>query len=152
MAIERLLLPLDHSIETKNEDLFATAVDIAEPTDATVYMAYLLSDDEYSEVLDKMNINSTSGTLPPDKIATLSTEIQTQINYFDDHDISYEVRGIAGGDPTDQVVRKVDELNIDLVLIEGEPRSPTGKAVFGDRAQSVLLQSPCPVVYVRQNL
>ena len=39
----------------------------------------------------------------------------------------------------------------DLVIVGGRRRSPTGKAVFGSTAQEVMLEAPCPVMFVRSD-
>ncbi|PSP66736.1 universal stress protein, partial [Halobacteriales archaeon QH_6_68_27] len=41
------------------------------------------------------------------------------------------------------------ETDADLVVVGGRKRSPAGKAVFGSTAQEVMLESPCPVTFVR---
>jgi Universal stress protein family. len=45
-------------------------------------------------------------------------------------------------------VEMADRLGVDRVVVGGERRSPAGKAVFGSDAQTILLDSTCPVVYV----
>jgi nucleotide-binding universal stress UspA family protein len=47
------------------------------------------------------------------------------------------------------VVALAEELDADLVIVGGRTRSPAGKAVFGSTAQEILLESPCPVTFVR---
>jgi len=60
-----------------------------------------------------------------------------------------EVAGIGRvGDPVEQTLAVVEETDPRYLVIGGRRRSPTGKAVFGDRTQSVLLGSPVPVLTV----
>ncbi|WP_114579355.1 universal stress protein [Saliphagus sp. LR7] len=55
------------------------------------------------------------------------------------------------GDPAAEIVRYADEVEARYVVIAGEKRSPTGKALFGSVGQSVLLQSRMPVINVPTN-
>jgi nucleotide-binding universal stress UspA family protein len=45
----------------------------------------------------------------------------------------------ALGDTATEVVDVAEEFGVDHVFIRGEQRSPAGKAIFGDLAQSVIL-------------
>lgn len=55
------------------------------------------------------------------------------------------------GDPATEIIRYADEIEARYVVIAGEKRSPTGKAIFGSVGQSVLLQSRTPVINVPIN-
>ena len=46
------------------------------------------------------------------------------------------------------IVDLATDIDADLVVIGGRQRSPTGKALFGSVTQSVVLDSPVPVVVV----
>jgi nucleotide-binding universal stress UspA family protein len=150
--MDRVLIAHDPSSEHWNNTLFTTARDIAEPADATVYVLHLFSDEEYDEVQEEMKLDSGFGGPTPDDLAERVEEIQSEIELFDRQGIDYELRGVSGGEPVTQILQKIEELEIDLILVSGEHRSPTGKAVFGDLAQQVLLQAQVPVVYIRQDL
>lgn len=52
------------------------------------------------------------------------------------------------GEPTAEIIRYADGVDARYILIGGQKRSPTGKALFGSVGQSVLLQSPRPVLNV----
>jgi len=54
------------------------------------------------------------------------------------------------GDPVDEIVRIAREIDADTIAIAGRNRSPTGKALFGSVAQSVILDSDRPVTVLRQ--
>lgn len=65
-------------------------------------------------------------------------------------DVKYQTTGIVA-DPNDcapQIVDLATELDCDHVFIAGRQRSPTGKAMFGDTAQRVILNFPHPVTIV----
>lgn len=57
---------------------------------------------------------------------------------LDGIDVEYEAVGRIG-DERDQILDAATELDCDHVFLAGRKRSPTGKALFGDRTQSVIL-------------
>lgn len=52
------------------------------------------------------------------------------------------------GEPATEIVQYADEIEARYVVIAGEKRSPTGKALFGSVGQTVLLQAHTPVLHV----
>ncbi|MFC6907201.1 universal stress protein [Halalkalicoccus tibetensis] len=49
------------------------------------------------------------------------------------------------GDIPDIILTEANKRNCDHIFVTGEKRSPTGKAVFGDTAQSIILNFEGPV-------
>ncbi|MBV0926105.1 universal stress protein [Halomicroarcula limicola] len=150
MALERILLSVGPDDWDSLDGLVDAAADIAEPAGATVYVLYVFPRDEYDDLLDQMGVDQTSGGLSPDEVAERHDSVRVPADRFEDRGIDFEIRGVAGGQPSDQVVRKVDEFDADVVVVSGTKRSPAGKAMFGDHAQQVLLNAPVPVLYVKQ--
>lgn len=56
-----------------------------------------------------------------------------------------EARGRVGN-PTEEILAEAASLEPRFLVISGRRRSPTGKAVFGNTAQQILLNAECPVV------
>lgn len=52
------------------------------------------------------------------------------------------------GRPVDEILAVADESDARHLVIAGRRRSPTGKALFGDVTQSVLLNADCPVTTI----
>lgn len=52
------------------------------------------------------------------------------------------------GDPVDTILDEARRIDADYVVIGGRKRTPVGKAVFGSKTQSILLQTDLPVVTV----
>lgn len=59
-------------------------------------------------------------------------------------DVEYEVLGVVGKIPND-ILTVAEKRGCDHIFVAGRKRSPTGKAVFGDTAQSVILNFDGPV-------
>ena len=52
------------------------------------------------------------------------------------------------GEPVEEVLDEADRRAADYLVIGGRKRSPTGKALFGSKTQSILLTAERPVVAV----
>jgi nucleotide-binding universal stress UspA family protein len=63
--------------------------------------------------------------------------------------LAFEVRGVRGADPADDIVTAAAELRADLVVIGLRRRSPVGKLLLGSHAQRILLDAHCPVLAVK---
>jgi nucleotide-binding universal stress UspA family protein len=55
------------------------------------------------------------------------------------------------GEPAGRVTATVKEFDCDHIFILGRKRSPTGKAIFGDKTQSILLESDVPVTVIMRD-
>lgn len=61
--------------------------------------------------------------------------------------IDYTADG-AFGDKAEQILSVADDQDVTHIFLIGRRRSPTGKAIFGDTAQDVLLNADVPVTLV----
>lgn len=52
------------------------------------------------------------------------------------------------GDPATEILSVAQEIDADGIVLSGRHRTPTGKALFGNTTQSVLLQAERPVITV----
>ncbi|WP_394743123.1 universal stress protein [Natronococcus roseus] len=142
MAIDTILVALKPSDDY--DSLTDAVTDVAGPTEATVVLGVGHPKDDYKAASEDFGENTT-----PDELATRSDSIQTFTTRFEKEGIDYEIRG-GVGDTGETFVSLADATDADLLYVQGEDRSPTGKALFGDTAQSVLLNAPCPVTFVRR--
>jgi nucleotide-binding universal stress UspA family protein len=146
MALETVLLAVGDERDRVSK-LANTAVDIAGPAGATVEIAHVFTREEYRSVREKLDIDPDSEQTPH-SVARRHTSTRELGEAFDGADVEYDINGRIG-DHGDEIVDLAEELDADLVIVGGRKRSPTGKAVFGSTAQEVLLESPCPVAFVR---
>ncbi|WP_135302812.1 universal stress protein [Haloarcula amylovorans] len=147
MALERILLAVGPNDKDRIDELAATVTDIAGPTGASVVIAHVFTDDEYENVVDRLEFASVSEA-DPNEVADRHTTVRELEDRFNDAGIDYSVRG-AVGNHGQQIVDLAEDESADLVVVGGRKRSPTGKAVFGSTAQEVMLNAPCPVTFVR---
>lgn len=55
------------------------------------------------------------------------------------------------GEPAEEIIDFVDEIDADHVVMAGRSRTPVGKIIFGSVAQQVLLHAPVPVTLAPSN-
>jgi nucleotide-binding universal stress UspA family protein len=151
MGLETVLLAVGHSDEERIDPLGATAVDIAGPAGATVALAHVFTKSEYEETRSKLDFDASS-EVTPDAVAKRYVTIRELGDTMSAADVEYTWHGRLSDDEASRgevVVDLAEELDADLVVVGGRKRSPAGKAVFGSTAQEIMLESPCPVTFVR---
>lgn len=55
---------------------------------------------------------------------------------------------VVFGDPVSEILRAARDHDVEAVVIEVKNRSRLGKLLMGSKAQSIILQSHCPVICV----
>jgi nucleotide-binding universal stress UspA family protein len=76
--------------------------------------------------------------------------LQQVAEAFDSAGIEYEIRG-AIGDPVDQLMLMVEEVDADIVVVSARDWPDIRQAVFSSTAQQILRSAPCPVLSVRES-
>lgn len=147
-GIETILLAVDTADEERAERLAEETIDVAGPTDAEVVLLHVFTDDEFEDVRAKLDVDAESEASTPDAVATRHTTTRTISKALSAADVPHTIRG-AVGDHADEIVDAAEAIDADRVVVGGRNRSPTGKAVFGSVAQEVILTSPSPVTFVR---
>ena len=149
MAIETVLLAVGPGDEDRADQLSSAVADVAGPAGATVVLAHVFTDDEFDEVVDRLDYDPT-GQPNPDEVAARHATIRSLADDLDEGDVGYAIRG-AVGEHGETIVDLAEAVSADSVFVGGRKRSPTGKAVFGSTAQEVMLSAPCPVTFVRMD-
>ncbi|KAB1197361.1 MULTISPECIES: universal stress protein [Haloferax] len=148
MAIETIVLAVGAGDTERVDRLVEETIDVAGPTGATVVVSHVFTKEEYNEALDNLEFDVTAEEVSGDDVARRHSTVRKVAEKLEDADITYEVRGPVG-DHVDKLVELAKEVDADRLLVGGRKRSPAGKAVFGSLAQAVMLESPCPVTFVR---
>ncbi len=120
-------------------------VDVAGPTDASVILARAYDEEKFEDRTAELEFESQPSA---DEVARRSQSVRDIKTILQDENIEHEVRGVVG-EEGDTFVDLAETVSADLLYIQGKSRTPTGKALFGSTAQTVLLNAPCPVTFVR---
>lgn len=141
--MDRALVVVDG--EEVNQRLLTRAGTLAAGVGATLFVVGVIDADEYeSEVQRKANRGTEPSTLDEvTEVARRSAE-DAATAVLDDLDVEYETVGLVGDLP-DDLIAEAHDRDCDHVFVAGRRRSPTGKVIFGDLAQSVILNFDGPV-------
>lgn len=127
--------------------LLAEAGSITAAVGAELIVLNVVNKDEYTDAVQR---SATKGERTK-AVDELAEEAERNAVEFADStladegiDAEYEAVGLVGNLP-DAIVNEADERDCDHVFVVGRRRSPTGKVVFGDVAQSVVLNFDGPV-------
>jgi len=144
MAVETLLVAIGPKDHDRVERLAEETVDIAGPTGADVVLAHALTEDGYDEARSNLHFDDAT----PGQVATHNATIRDLEDVLEAAGVDYTIRG-GVGDPGETMVELAESADADMVVVGGRGRSPAGKALFGSVAQSIMLDAPCPTLYVR---
>lgn len=113
-------------------------------TDTELVVCRFIGRDQYQS--DTRN-DARDGKQTP-TIDMIEAEAATEAEAVADHafgdDLTVRTIGAAGELPK-KIIEVADDEDCEHVFVSGRKRSPTGKALFGDIAQSVLLRFDGPV-------
>lgn len=127
-----------------DDDLLAAAKEYATGTETELLVCRFVDEEQYRSNLER---GAKSGKSSP-SVNEIEESAQTEAaeiaeTAFSD-DVPYRVLGILGDLP-DDILRVANEHDCAHVFITGRKRSPTGKVLFGDIAQSVILNFDGPI-------
>ncbi|AGB15305.1 universal stress protein UspA-like protein [Halovivax ruber XH-70] len=129
----------------RHRELLRSAGEFAAGADAELILFSTLSYDEYEDGKDAMKgFEQIEGT--DYGIDTFRNQLEQRIEslanqVLDDLDVEYRIvpRIVDDRSEADEILDAAEETESDHIFIVGQKRSPTGKALFGDVAQSVIL-------------
>ncbi|MFW5974545.1 MAG: universal stress protein [Natrialbaceae archaeon] len=147
MTLQTMLVAVGPKDTERAAELAEAVIEVAGPAGATVHLTHVFTPEEFQEAADRLNFESASSA-DPDAVARRHGTIRTLISELGDAGIEYVIHGRVG-DHAERIVDLATELEADRVVVGGRRRSPSGKAVFGSVAQDVMLESPCPVTFVK---
>jgi nucleotide-binding universal stress UspA family protein len=123
--------------------VISEAETLAQVFDDTVHVVYAITQSEFVD-LEQTSYDETGRALSMDEIRSFARGYAESVA---DLEVEHESVGLVGT-PADEVVRYASEVSARYIVVAPRRRSPTGKALFGSVAQSILLSADCPVVSV----
>lgn len=127
----------------RDRELLERARSFATGEGTSVEVLALATPEELREVSETLDtIGEVEGTTYDDRSALegISGDIDDAAgDVFGDIDYRLRTEIAESGDQAAAIMDAADDADCDHVLLPGQRRSPTGKAVFGDRTQRVLL-------------
>lgn len=146
--MERALAAIGQS--DTNRALLREAATLAAGADAELLLLSILPEEEYNADVDVLESIEQMERVdyPGESGSDLARELGEQIaqDALSGIDIEYEIIGQLGFDGESRTIISVaEEHECDHIFVTGSSRSPAGKALFGDMAQSVVLNFDGPV-------
>jgi nucleotide-binding universal stress UspA family protein len=128
--------------------LLREAGEIAAGTGADLVLLLLRGVEEVDEAREQY-ASAEGVTFSEEQVLEASTEFITELaeEVLADLDVTYEPAAamVEQGTRATEVIDTATDYDCDHVFIVGKKRSPTGKALFGDMAQAVVLNFAGPV-------
>jgi nucleotide-binding universal stress UspA family protein len=153
-AFDAILLPVGPEDGDRVESLAATAAEVSGMMQTAVHVLHVFSPARFDRACDRLDCGAP-GTADPDAVARRVQPVRAVTRALAaplrDWGMPMTVTGRIDESPSAAVVDTAREIGAKRILVGGRRRTPTGKAVFGSTAQSVLLDAPCPVTFVRDD-
>lgn len=126
----------------RDRDLLERARSFAVGENTDVVVLALVTSDEYEEVAETLDTIGEVEHTTYDESAVREGLAADAADLAEDvlgDEVAYEVRLAVSDDQAEQIIAAAEDGDCDHVFLPGRRRSPTGKAVFGDRTQRVIL-------------
>ncbi|SFB87513.1 Nucleotide-binding universal stress protein, UspA family [Halobiforma haloterrestris] len=141
-----ILAAVDESERAK--DVAETAYDLAAAYDDTLVPFHAIPNEEYTAHKESLEgipgMQGLSISQEEDSAKEFARKIV--LESVDDVDLDRIQPEGRVGDVTESILSRAESLEPRYLVIGGRRLSPTGKALFGNTTQQVLLNADCPVV------
>lgn len=141
-----ILAAIDENPESKQ--IVSIAYDLATAYDDTLVIMHVIPEEDYEAHRDSLEDTSGMNTFSVSQEEKSAERFVRR--YVDEavEDVAVERIEPLGrvGDAASEILAEADSRNPRYLVVGGRRRSPTGKALFGDTAQRILLNADCPVV------
>lgn len=144
LPIERILVPIDFSVHSKNALRYA--VPMAEQYGATLYLIYVIEPTIYPADLGfgQVIMPGVEEELKSKSAEELASLIEREIGEKADADAI-----VCMGKPHQEILREAEEKNVDLIILATHGHSGVEQILFGSTAMRVVRLAKCPVLTIR---
>lgn len=134
-----IVVAVDRS--NRAEEAVREAESLAAAFDETLHVVHVLTRSEFLDL--GLSSVDRGDSIEMGHVREAAEEIAADAT--DDLEVSFETVGLMG-DPATRIVEYATEQDAQYIVVATRKRSPTGKAIFGSVAQSILLNAECPVL------
>ena len=136
--MDRILVVIRNRSAATRE-LVQEAGTIAAGTGAELRLLHVMPDEEYDERMSS-RLESKSGGFSLDEAEAEAKRVAAEVgrSVLDEVDVEYDALGAVGHEE-ETILDLADEHGCDHLFVAGRRRSPSGKALFGDLTQRLLL-------------
>jgi len=138
--MERALAIVDGTEAAK--DLVREAGELAAGVDAELLLLHVTTEAEFNDRAEALaGITGLGGAYTVDRARDGARQFAADVGaaVLDEVDVDYEAIGELG-DEEETVLDVARRRDVDHIFVSGRQRSPAGKAIFGDTAQSIILE------------
>lgn len=132
------------------KELVGQAGELAAAVGAKLVLVHVTTEEEYDDRREELeNIPRLETQYSIGQALDGAQQFARDIGHevLEDLDVEFEAVGRVG-DERDEILTVASDYDCDHVFIAGRKRSPTGKAMFGDVTQKVILDFDGPVTVV----
>lgn len=127
-----------------SKEITRLAGELAAGVGATLYIIHVTTEEEYLDRLE--SFQSLDVDYDIDTAAKGAQQFAANVANEVLGEVDVETKPIGRlGDVEEKVLSVADEFDCDHLFVAGRRRSPTGKAIFGDITQSLILNFEGPV-------
>ncbi|RLM84284.1 universal stress protein [Halobellus sp. Atlit-38R] len=137
-----ILVAVDRSDRAKH--VVEEAAELAQAFEEPLQIIHIMTRREFLDI-ETTSVKKDNSPVSLDKIRAEAARHAE--NAASDITCSYETIGRVG-DVSAEVTRYAEEQGVRYIVVGGRKRSPAGKAVFGSKTQSILLEADRPVVAI----
>ncbi|QIO25349.1 universal stress protein [Haloarcula sp. JP-L23] len=142
-------MPIVAAVDTSDRsyNVLDQAATLAERFDETVHVVHVMTRSEA--------INAETSSITSDDAVEINelraTAANVAADHLEEHPVSVDTEAVGLiGDPASEIVEYAKQHNAQYIVVSPRRRSQTGKILFGSVAQSILLDTTCPVVSVAE--
>lgn len=134
------------------KSLVREAGELAAGVDAALTLIHITSEAEYDDQREQLaDVAGSDSTYSVGQAVEGARSYASDIGreVLDGIDVEYDAIGSVG-DRAETILTEANRRDCDHIFLAGRKRSPTGKALFGDDTQRVILDASMPVTVITE--